>query len=80
MSDRLSFISDFSQPELDQVLGLELASRPAIALLELNSEEVFHLVALAILHGRLALVVGKLKGDGRARRNQLLDFETCAGR
>jgi hypothetical protein len=74
--DGLSVIADLAEAKLNQVLGLEPASRPAVALLKLDAEQVVRFFKFAVFYASLAAVALELKRNKSVRRNRFFEFKT----
>jgi len=75
MRDLLTVAADLAHAELDQVIGLKFAARPAISLLELDSEEIVDLDEFAVFDTSRAAVIRELDFDNGIGRDGLFNFK-----
>ena len=60
------------------MIGFELAARPAVSLLKLDTEQIVCFGAFAVYDTGLAAVLWKLESNNCIGRNGFFESETCA--
>jgi hypothetical protein len=60
------------------MIRFELAARPTVSLLKLDSEQIVDFGEFTVLDASLAAIIRKMESDFTIEWNRVLDFETCA--